>query len=117
MYCLLPTLLKNNKANLFAQFSLPPDSEAPLELSDFREAAKSLSGSRDVGAQLYCALLRTAGVEARLVCSLQPLSFSSAGPYMATGQKPKPKPKYKLTLEEKYGQLFKPESCLESSTG
>ncbi|KAJ3577360.1 hypothetical protein NPX13_g3209 [Xylaria arbuscula] len=70
-------------------FSLPADSEAPLEISDFREASKSLSGSRDVGAQLYCALLRTTGVEARL----------------------------KLTLEEKYGRLFKPSDPLESSTG
>ncbi|KAI3335619.1 hypothetical protein F4824DRAFT_464227 [Ustulina deusta] len=92
-------------------FSLPTDLEAPLEKSDFREAAKSLSGSRDVGTQLYCALLRAAGVEARLVCSLQPLSFSSAGPYMGTSHKKK----QKLTLEEKYGQLFKPSDSLESS--
>ncbi|KAI1741783.1 Rad4-domain-containing protein [Xylaria scruposa] len=92
-------------------YSLPTDSEAPLEKSDFREAAKSLSGSRDVGAQLYCALLRAAGVEARLVCSLQPLSFSSSGPYMGGGQKKK----QRLTLEEKYGQLFKPVESPEAS--
>ncbi|KAI0450774.1 Rad4-domain-containing protein [Xylaria acuta] len=91
-------------------YSLPTDSEAPLEKSDFREAAKSLSGSRDVGAQVYCALLRTVGVEARLVCSLQPLSFNSSGPYMGASTKKK----QKLTLEEKYGQLFKPDS-LEAS--
>ncbi|KAI1124253.1 Rad4-domain-containing protein [Nemania abortiva] len=94
-------------------YSLPTDSEAVLEKSDFREAAKSLSGSRDVGAQLYCALLRSAGVEARLVCSLQPLSFGSAGPYMGTGRKGKQKP----TLEEKYGQLFKPNDSPDVSTG
>ncbi|KAI0541908.1 hypothetical protein GGR58DRAFT_527709 [Xylaria digitata] len=93
-------------------FNLPTDSEAPLEKSDFREAAKSLCGSRDVGAQLYCALLRAAGVEARLVCSLQPLSFSSAGPYMGAGQKKK----QRLTLEEKYGQLFKPNDSPGPST-
>ncbi|RYC57911.1 hypothetical protein CHU98_g8289 [Xylaria longipes] len=93
-------------------YSLPTDSEAPLEKSDFREAAKSLSGSRDVGAQLYCALLRAAGVEARLVCSLQPLSFNSSGPYMGAGHKRK----QKLTLEERYGQLFKPDESLEAST-
>ncbi|KAL7651812.1 hypothetical protein ACMYSQ_009146 [Aspergillus niger] len=34
-----------------------------------------MQGSRDFGAQLFCALLRSVGVEARLVCSLQPLSF------------------------------------------
>ncbi|KAI0421584.1 hypothetical protein F5X98DRAFT_328765, partial [Xylaria grammica] len=93
-------------------FSLPEDTEAPLEKSDFREAAKSLCGSRDVGAQLYCALLRAAGVEARLVCSLQPLSFGSAGPYMGVSQKKK----QKLTLEEKYGQLFKSNDPPELST-
>ncbi|KAI1356199.1 Rad4-domain-containing protein [Xylaria sp. FL0043] len=92
-------------------YNLPTDSEALLEKNDFREAAKSLNGSRDVGAQLYCALLRAAGVEARLVCSLQPLSFSSAGPYMGSNQKKK----QRLTLEEKYGQIFKPQDSLDSS--
>lgn len=45
-----------------------------------------MSGSRDVGAQLFCALLRAAGVETRLVCSLQPLSFVTGGPTL-----PKPR--------------------------
>lgn len=45
-----------------------------------------MSGSRDVGAQLFCALLRAAGVETRLVCSLQPLSFATGGPTL-----PKPR--------------------------
>ncbi|KAI0183792.1 DNA repair protein rhp41 [Xylaria flabelliformis] len=92
-------------------YILPEDSEAPLEKSDFRDAAKALSGSRDVGAQLYCALLRAAGVEARLVCSLQPLSFTSSGPYMGARHKKK----QRLTLEEKYGQLFKPDDSPEAS--
>lgn len=45
----------------------------------------TLKGSRDLGAQLYCALLRSVGVDARLVCSLQPLSFSTGGPAMPRG--------------------------------
>lgn len=45
-----------------------------------------MNGSRDVGAQLFCALLRAAGVETRLVCSLQPLSFVTGGPTL-----PKPR--------------------------
>ena len=53
-----------------------------MERSDFRASAKTLKGSRDLGAQLYCALLRSAGVETRLVCSLQPLSFTAGGPSM-----------------------------------
>ncbi|KAF5004318.1 hypothetical protein FDECE_9166 [Fusarium decemcellulare] len=65
----------------------PSDMESCLDRQDFREAAKKLQGSRDVGAQLYCALLRSVGVQARLVCSLQPLACSSGAP---TLQKPKP---------------------------
>lgn len=49
-----------------------------MQLSDFRSAAKKLEGSRDVGTQLFCAMLRSAGVDARLVCSLQPLPLTSA---------------------------------------
>lgn len=47
-----------------------------MQKSDFCAAANELGASRDVGAQLFCALLRSAGVETRLVCSLQPLPFN-----------------------------------------
>ena len=50
-----------------------------------------LKGSRDLGAQLFCALLRTAGAEARLVCSLQPLPFTATTKGIAP-QKPISKP-------------------------
>ncbi|QSZ35952.1 hypothetical protein DSL72_007074 [Monilinia vaccinii-corymbosi] len=73
-------------------YKLPDDADASYEKSDFRKAAIELKGSRDVGAQLFCALLRSAGVEARLVCSLQPLSFTTGGPAMAKPPKPKTKP-------------------------
>lgn len=43
---------------------------------DFIEAAHTLSGSRDLGAQLFCALLRSVGITTRLVCSMQPVTFS-----------------------------------------
>ena len=49
-----------------------------MHLSDFRDAAATLQASRDVGAQLFCALLRSIAVEARLVCSLQLLPFQPA---------------------------------------
>lgn len=52
------------------------DAEVILSKDDFRTQAKILQGSRDFGAQLFCALLRSVAVEARLVCSLQPLPFS-----------------------------------------
>ncbi|KAF2203574.1 Rad4-domain-containing protein [Delitschia confertaspora ATCC 74209] len=50
----------------------------PMDRKDFRTAAHTLRGSQDVGAQLFCALLRGIGVEARLVCSLQCLPFNAA---------------------------------------
>ncbi|ERF76606.1 hypothetical protein EPUS_08725 [Endocarpon pusillum Z07020] len=63
----------------------------PIDYDDFRDAARTRSGSRDLGAQLFCALLRSVAVETRLVCSLQPLPFSG----VARGTTPvKPKAKY-----------------------
>lgn len=59
----------------------------PMDLDDFRKAASRLEGSQDVGAQLFCAMLRGIGVEARLVCSLQCLPFASAA-QPSTPQKP-----------------------------
>ncbi|KAF4811780.1 DNA repair protein rhp41 [Colletotrichum siamense] len=69
-----------------SKYEPPSNMDSCLERSDFREAARKLQGSRDVGAQLFCALLRSAGIRARLVCSLQPLSFASGGPTL-----PKPR--------------------------
>ncbi|KAL9057729.1 MAG: hypothetical protein Q9162_002203 [Coniocarpon cinnabarinum] len=48
--------------------------------ADFLRASAKHSGSRDEGAQLFCSLLRAVRVDARLVCSLQPLSFTSVAP-------------------------------------
>lgn len=44
-------------------------------LKEFRELAKRCEGSRDIGAQLFTALLRASGIEARLVANLQPVGF------------------------------------------
>ncbi|GAB7366806.1 hypothetical protein MBLNU230_g0980t1 [Neophaeotheca triangularis] len=41
----------------------------------FRKAARQCEGSRDVGAQLFVALLRGLGVETRLVANLQPIGI------------------------------------------
>lgn len=41
-----------------------------------------MQGSRDFGAQLFCALLRSAAVETRLVCSLQPLPFNGIAKHL-----------------------------------
>ncbi|KAF2278714.1 Rad4-domain-containing protein [Westerdykella ornata] len=42
----------------------------------FRQLAEKYQGSRDVGQQLFTALLRGLGIEARMVASLQPLGFA-----------------------------------------
>ncbi|KAL2164944.1 hypothetical protein VTH06DRAFT_240 [Thermothelomyces fergusii] len=44
-------------------------------LDEFRVCAQECAGSRDVGAQLFTALLRALGLEARMVANLQPLGF------------------------------------------
>jgi len=44
-------------------------------LEDFRQHGRDMEGSRDVGAQLFTALLRGLGIEARMVANLQPLGF------------------------------------------
>lgn len=44
-------------------------------LAEFRTLAKKCEGSRDVGAQLFTALLRGLRIEARMIASLQPIGF------------------------------------------
>ncbi|USW47322.1 Putative DNA repair protein Rad4 [Septoria linicola] len=66
--------------------SLGIDAE-PIGSVEFIGAAKNLEGSQDMASQLFCAMLRSAGVEARIVCSLQSLPFTSV-PKGATPKKP-----------------------------
>ncbi|OAQ93487.1 nitrilase [Purpureocillium lilacinum] len=93
----------------------PNDMDSCMDRKDFQDLAKKLQGSRDVGAQLYCALLRSAGVRARLVCSLQPLSFLPSAP-------PLPKPKKSATTpkssqkERARDALAKYEALAESAS-
>lgn len=51
--------------------------QSKIDRPKFVKLMKKFRGSRDVGAQGFCALLRAADVDARLVCSLQPLDFTS----------------------------------------
>lgn len=67
----------------------PSTEQEPMDLSDFISAARNLEGSQDTGNQLFCAMLRAAGVEARLVCSLQTLPFANPPPKSSTPQKTK----------------------------
>nr|OQO28476.1 hypothetical protein B0A51_05555 [Rachicladosporium sp. CCFEE 5018] len=56
---------------------VPPIDTPLIDIHEFRLAAREMRGSQDTGNQLFCALLRSAGVEARLVCSLQVLPYAS----------------------------------------
>ncbi|PSR79459.1 hypothetical protein BD289DRAFT_352287, partial [Coniella lustricola] len=82
-------LWAEDKADL-QHYARPRNGENCLDKVDFRKAAQQLKGSRDVAAQLFCALLRAVGVEARLVCSLQPLSFVPGGPTLAKPRQDNP---------------------------
>lgn len=55
----------------------PSSGGDPMDLADFAMAARDLEGSQDTGNQLFCAMLRAAGVEARIVCSLQTLPYAN----------------------------------------
>jgi hypothetical protein len=75
---------------VFQQIRTIQEEMSPVEKRDFVKAATTFSGSQDVGAQLFCALLRCVGVEARLVCSLQVLPFGASTPKSATPVRSKP---------------------------
>lgn len=76
--------------------TLSENSEILRNIEDFRTQATALQGSRDLGAQLFCAMLRAVGVETRLVCSLQVLPFSG----VAKGEIPKKHEKEYIVLSE-----------------
>lgn len=44
-------------------------------IEDFRKLAKTCEGSRDIGEQLFVALIRGLSIQARLIASLQPVGF------------------------------------------
>ena len=60
-------------------------------IQDFRQLAKKCEGSRDVGAQLFCALLRGLGIETRIVANLQPVGFGWSKGEEADAKKSKKK--------------------------
>ena len=63
--------------------------ERVRNVQEFRDLARSCEGSRDVGAQLFTALVRGLGLEARLVASLQPVGFGWSKNEQASANKKK----------------------------
>ncbi len=74
-YMSLERLDRLMKAYLGNEHSPQRFGEKVASLQTLRELAQQCAGSRDVGAQLFTALLRGLGLEARMVASLQPLGF------------------------------------------
>jgi xeroderma pigmentosum group C-complementing protein len=66
-------------------------------LDAFRAIARKCEGSRDVGEQLFTALLRGLGIEARMIVSLQPAGFGFSA---AEEGKPKNLEKLKNAVRE-----------------
>lgn len=58
-------------------------------ISEIRKLAKKCEGSRDVGAQLFVALLRGLGLETRMVANLQPVGFGWSRAEEANAKKAK----------------------------
>ena len=56
-------------------YDLEDHGERVEGLEGFRKAARLCEGSRDMSVQLFTALIRGLGLEARLVASLQPIGF------------------------------------------
>jgi xeroderma pigmentosum group C-complementing protein len=74
-YMSLQTLDEESKSFKEDEHDPERHGERIRDIGEFRECAKAMEGSRDVGAQLFTALLRGLGLEARLVASLQPVGF------------------------------------------
>lgn len=74
-YMSLQTLDEEIKSFKEDEYDPKRHGERIRDIGEFKDCARSLEGSRDVGAQLWTGLLRGLGLEARLVASLQPVGF------------------------------------------
>lgn len=73
---------------------------------EFRALAEKRQGSRDVGAQLFTALLRSLDIEARLVSNLQPLGFGWTKAEVDTSEPAQPETSAKQTEVESSDEDF-----------
>ncbi|KAH8678871.1 hypothetical protein BGZ60DRAFT_352279, partial [Tricladium varicosporioides] len=88
----------------FEKESHDPERHGELirDIKEYKECAKSMEGSRDVGAQLFTGLLRGLGLEARIVANLQPVGFGWSQYEEATNKNPRKlkRPKETTNVEE-----------------
>ncbi|KAJ4362936.1 hypothetical protein N0V83_010053 [Neocucurbitaria cava] len=95
--------------NAWRDDPLHPDvfGERVENLEAFREVARKCEGSRDVGHQLFTALVRGLGIEARMIVSLQPVGFG-----WSQSEEGKPKNLEKLKEATKSAQQTTPAKLL-----
>jgi len=74
-YMSLQTLDEESKSFKEDEHDPERHGERIRDIGEFKRCAKAMEGSRDVGAQLFTALLRGLGLEARIVANLQPVGF------------------------------------------
>lgn len=74
-YMSLERLDQESKSFQKDEHDIERHGERIINIHEFRNRAKALEGSRDVGAQLFSAMLRGIGIESRMVASLQPVGF------------------------------------------
>ncbi|KAE9371312.1 Rad4-domain-containing protein [Stipitochalara longipes BDJ] len=74
-YMSLQTLDEESKSFREDEHDPERHGERIKDLEEFKERAEVMEGSRDLGSQLFTALLRGLGFEARLVANLQPVGF------------------------------------------
>ncbi|KAF7886104.1 hypothetical protein EAF00_010207 [Botryotinia globosa] len=74
-YMSLERLDQESKSFQKDEHDIERHGERIINIHEFRKSAKALEGSRDLGAQLFTALLRGIGIESRMVASLQPVGF------------------------------------------
>ncbi|QSZ34385.1 hypothetical protein DSL72_005977 [Monilinia vaccinii-corymbosi] len=74
-YMSLDRLDEESKSFQKDEHNVERHGERIVNIHEFRKCAKTLEGSRDVGAQLFTALVRGIGIESRMVASLQPVGF------------------------------------------
>ncbi|KAI7054481.1 hypothetical protein KC352_g44818, partial [Hortaea werneckii] len=73
--------------------------ERIASVDELRKMAKKCEGSRDVGAQLFCALLRGLGIDTRIVANLQPAGIGWSKAEEANAKKPKKDRKFTSKVE------------------
>lgn len=80
----------------------------PVSFHTFQGMATSFKGSRDIAAQLFVALLRSVGVDARLVFSIQVPDYRSLKPVKSDSLEPEPEEDPQEKPKSEFDPVFIP---------